>query len=130
MSMIVSSRKHYASYEQRSTVVDGRGSRREANLRESALREDAARRRYHQQMVLGDNDGSHGKDLHQQTGLTAGTITHDDKLAADLGHLERKKISEVVGMNQLFGKIENNEDTESSRRIKVSLGRGWTVDGR
>lgn len=39
------------------------------------------------------------KDLHQQTGLTAGTITHDNKLAADLGHLERRKISEVVGMN-------------------------------
>lgn len=39
------------------------------------------------------------KDLHQQTGLTAGTITHDNKLAADLGHLERRKISEVVEMN-------------------------------
>jgi hypothetical protein len=43
MSMVVSFREHYASYEQRSTVVDGIGSRREANLRESALREDAAR---------------------------------------------------------------------------------------
>jgi hypothetical protein len=29
-------------------------------------------------------------DLHQQTGLTAGTIAYDDKLAADLGHLERQ----------------------------------------
>lgn len=64
------------------------------------------------------------KDLHQQTGLTAGTITHDDKLAADLGHLERKKISEEVEINQLFGKSENKEDTETSRRIEVSLESG------
>lgn len=27
------------------------------------------------------------KHLHEQTGLTTGTIAHDDKLAADLGHL-------------------------------------------
>jgi hypothetical protein len=33
------------------------------------------------------------KNLHQQTSLTAGTIANDDKLAADLGHLETKKIS-------------------------------------
>jgi hypothetical protein len=33
------------------------------------------------------------EDLHQQTGLTAGTITNDNKLAADLSHLGRRKIS-------------------------------------
>lgn len=31
--------------------------------------------------------------LHQKTSLTAGTITHDDKLATDFGHLEVKRIS-------------------------------------
>lgn len=29
----------------------------------------------------------HKDNLHQQTGLSAGTVSHDDKFAADLGHL-------------------------------------------
>ena len=33
--------------------------------------------------------GNDGVDrLHQETSLAAGTVAHDDKLAADLGHLE------------------------------------------
>jgi hypothetical protein len=28
----------------------------------------------------------HGKDLHQQTGLSAGAISDDNELAAELGH--------------------------------------------
>ena len=32
--------------------------------------------------------------LHEQTGLTAGTITDDDELATDLGHLDgRERVS-------------------------------------
>jgi hypothetical protein len=34
-----------------------------------------------------------GNNLHQKTSLTAGTITHDNKLAADLSHLEAERIS-------------------------------------
>lgn len=32
---------------------------------------------------------------HQETSLTAGTVTHDDKLAADLSHLDRRKEAAV-----------------------------------
>lgn len=31
------------------------------------------------------------KYLHEQTGLTAGTIAYDDELATDLGHLWHRK---------------------------------------
>lgn len=31
--------------------------------------------------------------LHEQTGLTAGTIANDNELASDLSHLERMKVS-------------------------------------
>ena len=35
------------------------------------------------------NRGSARSYLHEQTGLTAGTIADDDELATDLGHLDR-----------------------------------------
>jgi hypothetical protein len=31
------------------------------------------------------------EDLHEQTGLTAGTIADDDELATDLGHLDKRR---------------------------------------
>ena len=39
---------------------------------------------------LEDTISSIGQDSHQQTGLTAGTVTNDHELAADLGHLRGK----------------------------------------
>lgn len=35
-----------------------------------------------------EKQGSCSKDLHEQTGFTAGTIADNDELLADLGHLD------------------------------------------
>ena len=57
-------------------------------LGEGALGEDAARSSQHD-----DGDGSDAgraggsrRDEHQQTGFTAGTVTDDDQLSANLSH--------------------------------------------
>lgn len=42
--------------------------------------------------------GSHIEYLHEQTGLTAGTIADDDELATDLGHLDKEQVS--IGANK------------------------------
>jgi hypothetical protein len=36
-----------------------------------------------------------GGDIHQQTGFTAGTVTDDDKLSADLSHCWNLRLGEV-----------------------------------
>lgn len=72
------------------------------DLRECAFREDAEKktmvsiimtdvapspwRWYHSRKL-----GFWGKHSHQETGLTTGTITHDDELATDFSHLHPVK---------------------------------------
>lgn len=74
--------------------------KREANLREGALREHTARRITVSVLpeMTSARPGSACwadgwmEDSHQETGLTAGTIAHDNELAADLSHLETEKL--------------------------------------
>lgn len=58
------------------------------------------------------------RNLHQKTSLTAGTITHDDELAADFSHLVNRKIPEsaINGYQEVAKrrtrKIVDHEDRE------------------
>lgn len=62
----------------------GEGSLGATNLREGTLGEDTV-------VALVRPDSDHWMmytiDLHEQTGLAAGTVTDNDQLATDLGHL-------------------------------------------
>lgn len=53
--------------------------------------------------------------LHEQTGLTAGTIAHDNELASNFGHLEGGKVSV---------RKKSNERRVSSQRGRCSDGEG------
>jgi hypothetical protein len=43
--------------------------------------------------------------LHEQTGLTAGTIAHDDELASNLGHLCNELVQEETRGMPRFGEV-------------------------
>lgn len=40
---------------------------------------------------------------HQETSLTAGTVTHDNELAADLSHLDRERLKLSADGEQVRG---------------------------
>lgn len=63
----------------------------QTNLREGTLGEDAVGK--YPVSLARKRETS---NLHQQTSLTTGTITNDDKLATDLGHLVDRRISELA----------------------------------
>lgn len=77
------------------SVDADRGWRAATNLREGTLGEDtvgclSAGRR-------GEAGWRGVLDLHEKTGLSAGTVTNNDQLAADLGHLRDWSMGDVVG---------------------------------
>jgi hypothetical protein len=57
--------------------------------------------------------------LHEQTGLTAGTIADDDELATDLGHLDTGQ-SDVSNDKRFRG--SNKALTEPKRTVEVGDG--------
>ena len=64
------------------------------------------------------------RDLHEQTGLTAGTIAHDDELATDLGHLQGRNVSfKGSEFNQRFHKQEK-DSRDGSRWGDGGKGKG------
>lgn len=56
--------------------------------------------------------------LHEQTGLTAGTIAYDDELATDLGHLLHTKRVSKKRRTKRFQDLEEFP-------VMGAVGRGW-----
>lgn len=63
------------------------GDEKETNLRESALREDAVKVGFSWGCNEATVKPSECSNLHQQTGLSAGTVSDDDQLATNFRHL-------------------------------------------
>lgn len=82
------------------------------NLREGTLGEDTIIEKQHGQRLSIDPSNrktdSLRKHSHQKTSLTTGTITNDDELATNLGHLVEKK-SSVSEINQEIRTDDENK---------------------
>lgn len=44
------------------------------------------------------------RDLHEQTGLSAGTVTDNDQLATDLRHLRDRSMRSEIKSGELYGR--------------------------
>ena len=89
-----------------------------SNLWESSLGEDAETGVVsHMNKAIRHQQETHGH-LHQQTRLTAGTITNNDKLASDLSHLDRGLQSQQMGIDREVS--DTRDETGVSQGNKAS----------
>lgn len=111
------------------TVDDGEGA---ANLREGTLGEDTVEgmesvlRLPFSLPTRSESRLIEKGNLHQQTGLTAGTITNDNELATDLGHLEAKEDQQTMKIDKRIVGESDNDRGKDEKQLREMMD-GWAV---